>query len=224
MPRTRQTKPLTRADTLTKGLTVPQWDALAAFVLALSFVVAPFIYLVGDLRAAMGVLAYNVADFLYGPAWAASLVTLVVALREQLGERAPRRMTLALMAAGLAAAAMLAVACIRSANRNYHIIHPELHLEAARDVLVVWTTLVAGLTGAGWHLLGWTFLLVGSSGWTSDRLPRGLSALYLAGGLVALSVYVLPDGEGLAGMLAVAASIWQGIWLLRPQPGRAVAA
>jgi hypothetical protein len=121
-------------------------------VLALAFVVAPFIYLVGDLRAAMGAFAYNVADFLYGPAWAASLVTLIFALREQLGERAPRRMTLALMAAALAAAAMLAVACIRSANRTYHLMHPELHLETVTDVLVVWTTLVAGYR-RGWHLL-----------------------------------------------------------------------
>src|SRR4030042_6702163 len=44
--------------------------------------------------------------------------------------------------------AFVAVACIRSANRHYHLIHPEQHLEASTSVLVVWTTLVAGVTGA----------------------------------------------------------------------------
>ncbi|MFN8454633.1 MAG: hypothetical protein U0401_08175 [Anaerolineae bacterium] len=38
-------------------------------------------------------------------------------------------MTLALLAALLAAGAIIAVACIRSANRHYHLLHPDLHLE-----------------------------------------------------------------------------------------------
>jgi hypothetical protein len=58
-------------------------------------------------------------------------------------------MTLALLAAVLAAAAFVAVACIRSANRQCHLIHPELHLEESTSVLVVWTTIVAGVIGAG---------------------------------------------------------------------------
>jgi hypothetical protein len=53
----------------------------------------------------------------------------------------------------------VAVACIRSANRHYHLIHPELHLEESTSVLVVWTTIVAGVIGAGWHFLGWAFWL-----------------------------------------------------------------
>ena len=45
--------------------------------------------------------------------------------------------------------AIVAVACIRSANRHFHLIHPELHLEESTSVLVVWATIVAGVIGAG---------------------------------------------------------------------------
>ena len=207
---------LTEGATMKNVLAIPGSAALvSAILLAVAFIVAPLIYLVGNLRDAMGPFAYAVADFLYGPAWAASLVTLVFALRERIGERAPRRMSLALLAAVLAAGAMIAVACIRSANRQYHLIHPELHLEESTTVLIVWTTLVAGVTGAGWHFLGWALLLIGSAGWTSGQLPRGLSVLYLVGGMVSLFVYLLPDMEGLAGMLGVVISIWQGFLLWR---------
>lgn len=189
---------------------------LSSITLAVAFVVAPFIYLVGNLRDALGPFSYAVADFLYGPVWAASLVTLVSILRERIGERAPRRMSLALLATILAAGAMIAVACIRSANRQYHLAHPELHLEESIEVLVVWTTLVAGVTGAGWHFLGWALLLIGSAGWTSRQLPPPLTVLYLVGGVVSLFVYLLPDLEGLAGMLVIVISIWQGLLLWKP--------
>src|SRR4030042_3669856 len=49
---------------------------------------------------------------------------------------AARRLTLALLAAVLAAGAFVAVACIRSANRQCHLIHPDLHLEESTSVLV----------------------------------------------------------------------------------------
>ena len=202
-----------------KTLAYPRSAALiSAMLLAVAFIVAPAIYLVGNLRDAMGPFSYALADFLYGPVWAASLVSLVFMLRERIGERAPRRMSLALLAALLAAGTMVLVACIRSANRHYHLIHPELHLENSQTVLIVWTTLVAGVTGAGWHFLGWALVLVGSAGWTSRRLPRLLSVLYLLGGTVSLFVYLLPEYEGLAGLLAVVVSIWQGILLWRNGP------
>jgi hypothetical protein len=200
--------------TMKTTLSTPGSAALiSSILLAVAFIVAPLIYLVGNLRDAMGPFAYAVADFLYGPVWAASLVALVFTLRERIGERAPRRMSLALMAAILAAGAMIAVACIRSTNRHYHLIHPELHLEDSQTVLIVWTTLVAGVTGAGWHFLGWALLLIGSTGWTTNLLPRVLSVLYLVGGTISLFVYLLPDMEGLAGMLAIVISLWQGFLL-----------
>jgi hypothetical protein len=195
-------------------LAMPRSAALiSSILLAVAFIAAPMIYLVGNLRDAMGPFAYALADFLYGPVWAASLVALVFMLRERIGERAPRRMLLALMAAVLAAGAMIAVACIRSANRQYHLIHPELHLENSVTVLIVWTTLVTGVTGAGWHFLGWSLLLIGSAGWTTNLLPRVLNVLYLVGGTASLFVYLLPDIEGLAGMLGIVISIWQGFLL-----------
>ena len=200
-------------------LAYPRSAALiSALLLAVAFIVAPLIYLIGNLRDAMGSFSYALADFLYGPVWAASLVSLVFMLRERIGERAPRRMSLALLAAILAAGTMVLVACIRSANRHYHLIHPELHLENSQTVLIVWTTLVAGVTGAGWHFLGWALVLVGSAGWTSRRLPRLLSVMYLLGGTVSLFVYLLPEYEGLAGLLGVVVSIWQGILLWRNGP------
>jgi hypothetical protein len=113
---------------------------------------------------------------------------------------------------------MILIACIRSANRQYHLFHPELHLEESTTVLVVWTTLVAGLTGAGWHFLGWALTLIGSAGWTSHQLPRLLSVLYLVAGLTSLFVYLLPANEGLAALLGMIVMIWQGILLWKTVP------
>ncbi len=191
---------------------------LGSLLLVVAFLVAPLIYLMGNLRDAMGAFAYDLADLLYGPVLAAGLVSLVHTLREQMGRQASRRMSLALLATALAAGAFVLVACIRSANRQYHLAHPELHLEGSQTVLIVWTTLVAGLTGAGWHFLGWAFVLIGSAGWTSQHLPRVLSILYLATGIISLSVYRLPGMEGLAGLLCVIVILWQGILLWRAQP------
>lgn len=195
-----------------------RWGALASFLVAASFIIAPLIYLVGNLRDPLGPFSYHLADFLYGPLWAASLVTAAFALREQIIERAPRRASLALLVFLLAAGTMVMVACIRSANRQYHLNHPELHLEDSTTVLVVWATLVTGLTGAGWHFLGWALALFGFAGWTSGRLPRGLSVVYLTAGAASLFVYVFPNLESIAAALGVVWSVWQGIFLWRVQP------
>jgi len=85
-------------------------------------------------------------------------------------------------------------------------------------VLVVWTTIVAGVTAAGWHCLGWAFLLLGWAGWSTRSLPRVLSVLYLVGGMAALFVYCLPDIEMTLVMLGVVVSIWQGILLWKGRP------
>lgn len=119
--------------------------------------------------------------------------------------------------------AFVGVACIRSANRHYHLLHPDLHLETSTTVLVVWATLVAGVIGTAWHCLGWVWVLIGSAGWTSRRLPRGLSALYLAGGAMALFVYLLPDMEANAAALGVVISSWQGILFWKAGWGEAPA-
>lgn len=198
--------------------TMQKWGGVASFLLAPAFIVPSLIYLTGNLRDATGPLAYDLADFLYGPVWAASLITAVFALRERMAGQAPRRSNLALLAAFVAAAAMVSVALIRSSNRHYHLLHPELNLENSIPVLVVWTTLVAGVTATGWHFLGWSFTLLGSAGWTSGRLPRGLSGLYLAAGAAALFVYLLPNIEGLVITLFMVASIWQGILLWKAEP------
>lgn len=194
-------------------LKIKKWGGLASFLLAVSFFVPGSIYLVGNLQTAIGPIAYNLADFLYGPVWSACLITVIFVLREQLSEYAPRRMSLTLLAAFLAAGAMVAVALIRSSNRQYHIMHPELNLENSITVLVVWATLVTGVTSVGWHFLGWVQILIGSAGWTSRQLPRPLNLLYFAGGVVSLFVYLFPGNEGLAMLLGMIISIWQGILL-----------
>jgi len=196
-----------------KFMTLPKWGAAASFLLVVALLVAPLIYLTGNLRDALGPFSYAIADFLAGPVWAASLLTAILALREQLGEHAPRRMSMALLAAALAAGLMLLVACLRAANRQYHLAHPDLHLENSLEVLTVWTTLVAGITGAAWHCLGWALVLVGWAGWNSDRLPRLLCGLYLAGGLVALCVYAFPALEAVAASFGLVWGLWQGISL-----------
>jgi len=189
--------------------------ALAAFLLAFSSIAASLIYLTGNLRSFLGPLGYSLADFLYGPVWAASLVTVVTSLRERMDSQAPRRMKMALVTAVLAAAGMVAVACVRAANRQYHLSHPDLHLENNQEVLVVWASIVAGLTGAGWHFLGWTQLLLGSAGWSSQRLPRVLCVFLLITGSISLFVYAVPVLEGFANAFAVIWSVWLGIYILK---------
>ena len=197
---------------------IQKWGGLASFVLVAASVSSSLIYLMGSLQDTMGVFAYALADFLYGPVWAASLITMVFALREYMGVYAPRRMDLVLLLSIAAACAFVAVACIRSANRHYHLTHPELHLESSLAVLTVWATLIAGVIGAAWHIFGWALLWIASAGWTSKRLPRALSTLYVLGGLTSLFVYQLPDAEGAAAALSMVISLWQGILFLRTVP------
>ena len=194
-------------------MTINKWGGLASFLLAVSFIVAPLIYLTGNLRDAIGIFAYDLADFLYGPILAASLITMIYVLRERIGESAFRRMDLALLAAVLAAAGMAAVAFIRASNRHYHLIHPELNLENSTTVLIVWTTLVAGVNAMGFHFLGWTFVLLGSASWTSHLFPRLLSVFYFLAGVSSLFVYLFPNLEGLVLLLGTITGVWQGVLL-----------
>jgi len=215
------TIPKARIDVSTRNssLIARKWGAVASLLLAASFVVAPLIYLMGNLRDAFGVFGYDLADFLYGPVLASSLVTAIFVLREYIGERASRRMDLALLAAVLAAAGMAAVAFIRASNRHYHLMYPELNLENSSTVLIVWTTLVSGVSALGFHFLGWTFLLVGSAGWTTGLFPRVLSMLYLLAGILSLFVYLFPNNEGGVLLFGLIISIWQGILLWKAEPG-----
>jgi hypothetical protein len=203
------------ANVSASAATMQKWGGLASFLMAVASIVPSWIYLTGNLREAIGPFVYALADFLYGPVWAVSLVAAVFALRERIGERAPRRMTLALLAALIAAGAIVSVACIRSANRQYLLIHPEL----STTLLMAWTTIVAGVIATGWHFLGWALVLVGSAGWTSRRLPRILSVLYLVEGTASLFVYLLPDMAANVVALGVVVSIWQGILLWKAEPG-----
>lgn len=194
-------------------MTINKWGGLASFLLTVSFVVAPLIYLTGNSRDAIGVFAYDLADFLYGPILSASLVAVTYVLREHIGESAFRRADLALLAAVLSAVGMAAVAFIRASNRHYHLMHPELNLENSTTVLTVWTTLVAGVNAIGFHFLGWAFVLLGSASWTSHLFPRLLNVFYFLAGFSSLFVYRFSDLEGLVLLLGTIISAWQGILL-----------
>lgn len=194
-------------------MTINKWGAVASFLLAVSFVVAPLIYLTGNLRDTIGVFTYDLADFLYGPVLSASLVTVIYVFRERIGKNAFRRMDLALLATLLSAAGMAAVAFIRAANRHYHLMHPELNLENSTTVLIVWTTLVAGANSFGFHFLGWAFVLLGSASWTSRIFPRPLLVLYFLAGVPSWFVYVFSELEGFVLLLGTIIGMWQGILL-----------
>lgn len=205
-------------------MTINKWGGLASFLLAVSFVVAPLIYLTGNLRDALGIFAYNLADFLYGPILSASLIVVTYVLRERIGESAFRRMDLALVAAILSAVGMAAVAFIRASNRHYHLTHPDLNLEDSTTVLLVWTTIVAGVNALGFHFLGWAFVLLGSASWTSRLFPRLLNGFYFLAGGSSLFVYLFPDIEGLVLSLGAVIGVWQGILLWKfdePTPTKA---
>jgi hypothetical protein len=194
-------------------MSINRWGAVASLLIAVSFFVAPLIYLIGNLRDAIGILAYDLADFLQGPLLSASLIMLVYVLRERIGARAARRMDLALLAAILAAAGLAAVAFIRASNRHYHLLHPDLHLENDTTVLIVWGTLVAGVNALGFHFLGWMFILLGSANWTARIFPRLLSGFHFLAGVSALFVYRFPALEGLALLLSLVIGLWQGLSL-----------
>lgn len=194
-------------------MTINKWGGLASFLLAVSFIAAPLIYLTGNLRDSFGPFMYSLADSLYGPVVSVSLVTLIYVLRERIGKSALRRMDLALLAAVLAAAGLAAAAFIRASNRQYHLLHPELNLENSTTVLIMWTTLVAGVSSLGFHFLGWTFILLGSAGWTSRLFPRALNGLYFLAGIAGLFVYLFQDLEGLVLLLGSITGVWQGVWL-----------
>ena len=194
-------------------MTVNKWGGLASFLISISLIIAPLIYLTGNLGDASGVIAYGLADFLYGPILSASLVLVIYVIRELIGENASRRMDLALIAAVLSAAGMAAVAFMRASNRHYHLIHPELNLENSTTVLIVWTTLVAGMNSIGFHFLGWTFVLLGSASWTTHFFPRALSVVYFLAGVSSMFVYLIEELEGIVLLLGTIIGIWQGVLL-----------
>ena len=198
--------------------TIGQWGALACVLWAAALISASSIYLAGDLRSALGPMAYSLADFLAGPVSAASLGVLIFALREHFNGHAPRRMSGVLLAGALTAGALVLVACIRAANRQYHLLHPDLHLENNTNILVIWATLVAGVSAAGWHFWGWVLTLIGSAGWTSGRLPRVLCVLTWLAGLAALFVYAVPNLEAAAVALSFIWALWQAALLWKTKP------
>jgi hypothetical protein len=74
------------------------------------------------------------------------------------------------------------------------------------------------MNAVGFHFLGWMFILLGSANGTSRLFPYPLTGLYLLAGVASLFVYLLPELEGLAMLLGIVISIWQGILLWKLDP------
>ena len=77
------------ANTGTSVVTMQKWGGLASFLLAVVFIVPELIYLTGNLGEVNGPLAYDLADFLYGPVRAACLVTAASRSRHSESPRWP---------------------------------------------------------------------------------------------------------------------------------------
>ena len=198
-----------------KHSAIQKWGGIASFLIVLSFVPASWFYLTGKINDPIGRLAYDLADFLFGPVMSTSLIAVVYVLRELIGKRAFRRMDLALLAVVISATGMAAVAFIRASNRHYHLLHPELSLENSTTVLLIWDTLVTGMSSLGFHFLGWTLILFGSANWTARIFPRFLNWLYFIAGAASIFVYLLDDLKGLVFLLGAIICIWQGVLLLK---------
>jgi hypothetical protein len=165
--------------------------AIASLGMAVASVLAQMVYLTNNLSNAFGAFAYAVADVLYGPVWAVCLLVTMSALRGRLGVRA----AYADRAAWIAAAFAVLTACVRASNRGYHVLHPELRLEADTTVLMIWATLVGGLIGAGWHALGWSRILLGWRMLRVGQMPRWVGALSIVSGVTSLGVFLQPFVE-----------------------------
>jgi hypothetical protein len=198
-------------------MTMLRCGAIAWFLLAATFF-APSIYFFGRPPEGVGLSSYDLADFLYGPVWGASLVTAIFVLRERFGGNAPRRMTLALLAATLAAGASVMVALIRSTNRHFLAARPDLDPTMVNTLLTAWTTVVTGVIATRYHFLGWALVLLGSAVWSDRRRDKVLSGLYLVGGMTSLFGYLQVEGDMGAALFGVILSIWQGIRLWDDDP------
>lgn len=202
------------------SINLQRLGVFSSFLLVFSLLIPNWIYLTGNLESIYGPFVYSLADFLYGPVWAFSLVSVIIALRERFGTITSHRLPLALITSIISAGMMILVSCLRASNRGYHLTYPELHLEESIVVLTVWTTIVQGVIGAGWHFLGWTLLLIASEGWTSNHLPKGLCILYFCGGFISLFVYAFPILEGATILLGVLWASWQGLYFWRSFSGK----
>src|SRR5262245_6472806 len=126
-------------------MTTQKWGALAAWMLAVTSIAAPLILVTGPTQP-LQLSIYDLGDFLGGPVWSASLIALILILMEKIGEKAKDRMTVALIAAALSAAAAITAAMIRTANRQYLAQHWEINEAGWHDSLVAWTTVITGIT------------------------------------------------------------------------------
>lgn len=215
-------------------MTIQKWGSIASFVQAAIFLIAPVIYFVFipaatglagpdfadpfKLRPVLAHPAFDWGDFVFGPLWAASLVIVLMALHEQLESAAPRRMRLALIAGSLSAALFVGASTVQTVGRHYISLHPQMDAAVFEGAFHALSMVVPGLTSGGRHFLGWSLILLGSAGWTTRKLPRGLCIVYFVGALPALFAYLNPGIGEIVLLPGVIWNIWQGMLLWRSEP------
>lgn len=189
-----------------------KWAAIACVVLPVATTASGLIMVTGPTEP-LRLSRYDLAEFLGGPVVAVCLITIMLVLREKIGESAKNRMTVALIAAVLAAAAAITVGMIRTANRQYLAHHTEMNDSAWMAPMITWGTIIIGIQMAGLHFLGWALMLVGWSGWTSQKLPRILCVGYLGVALLAMFAYLNEEGVMLFFSASTILMVMQGVTL-----------
>ena len=198
-----------------------RWGGAASMVLGIVVVLGPLIYFTNAVRDPLSPFGYAIADLMYGPVLAASLVGSMSVIKEEIGDKASRRMAFALIAASLAALALVTAAIMRSGNRAYFIRYEqdmgkEEYAAIMRTILMT----VQGTIRTGHHFIGWSLLLMGSASWNSGLFPRPLIVLALIAGLLNFFTYLLPEAEELPTVLLTGIwAIWQGVALWRRGSG-----
>lgn len=190
------------------SVTIKKLGGIASFLQAIIFFITPVVYFVivpaatgltgsdfsdpFKLRSVLANPVFDLGDFLLGPLWAASLVISLLAMRDYFDDTAPRLMQMAIITSSLSAVLFVAGGIVQTTGRHYISMHPELAANVFESVFRSLSMVVPGLTSSGWHFLGWTLILLGMSGWTTNKLPRTLCVIYFVGALLALFAYLSP--------------------------------
>ena len=183
-----------------------RWGAVASFALAVVMIVAPLLYLTSSPNNPEGLLGYRIADLLYGPVLGACFAGSITVIKVYVGQKAPRRMNAALIAAALAALAMVVTAALRSSNRAYFLEH--------NAPMVAGMQVVPSILSAGKFFLGWSMILMGSASWSARTFPRPLAVLAMVAGTLEMLTFTLRDpSESPTILLTALWAISQGIVL-----------
>lgn len=139
-----------------------------------------------------------------------ALILIVLALRERMQADAPNLMRIAAIGASIFSALVLAWGVIGIVSMPSIVSVKDV--SAVRAVLGVYL----GLGAAGYHAIGWAFLLCGWAALKTGRLPRILSYLLVLVGIFSILMFAGGPPFGFVVLLlGIAWGLWLGVVLLR---------